>query len=218
MLEKAEQESMVSLIERNHANVLFCSNHDLGTALPPPSVGGLRRRGPVTWPFALPRPAPSRRPRAVLTRQWGSATPRPGAGAHTRQVEGSSVRARAHLPSRRRARIPQPSAELSVRHPARASLRARPRHSPSPAIPARLPSERSPGLPFSPSAPPLRCPGSGPSAPLVRLASLTVAPVSPRISAGGPSQPPIGEPAVAFGACSRRTSGSPSRLRFSGRS
>jgi hypothetical protein len=28
-------------------------------------VGGLRRRGPVTWPFALPRPALSRRPRAV---------------------------------------------------------------------------------------------------------------------------------------------------------
>jgi hypothetical protein len=29
-------------------------------------VGSLRQRGPVTWPFALPRPAPSRRPRAVL--------------------------------------------------------------------------------------------------------------------------------------------------------
>jgi hypothetical protein len=34
VLEKAEHHSMVSLIERDHANVSFCSNHDLGTALP----------------------------------------------------------------------------------------------------------------------------------------------------------------------------------------
>ncbi len=37
MLEKAEQESMVSLIERDHANVLFSSSHILGTI--PPSFG-----------------------------------------------------------------------------------------------------------------------------------------------------------------------------------
>jgi hypothetical protein len=83
VLEQAEQESMVSLIERDHANVSFSSNHILGTALPPPSVGSLRQRGPVTWPFALPRPAPSRRPRAVLHGSEVSATPRSGAGAHT---------------------------------------------------------------------------------------------------------------------------------------
>jgi hypothetical protein len=36
VLEKAEQESMVSLIERDHSVkfVSFCSNHVLGTALP----------------------------------------------------------------------------------------------------------------------------------------------------------------------------------------
>jgi hypothetical protein len=34
VLEKAEQESVVSLIERDHAVVSFCSNHVLGTALP----------------------------------------------------------------------------------------------------------------------------------------------------------------------------------------
>jgi hypothetical protein len=53
VLEKAEQESVVSLIERDHANVSFCSNHILGTVLPPPSVGGLRQRGPVTRPSML---------------------------------------------------------------------------------------------------------------------------------------------------------------------
>jgi len=42
VLEKAEQESVVSLIERDHANVSFCSNHILGTI--PPSFGG--------WPSA----------------------------------------------------------------------------------------------------------------------------------------------------------------------
>jgi hypothetical protein len=34
VLEKAEQESVVSLIERDHANVSFCSSHILGTTLP----------------------------------------------------------------------------------------------------------------------------------------------------------------------------------------
>jgi hypothetical protein len=56
---------MVSLIERDHANVSFCSNHILGTALPPPSVGGLRPNSLVTCGFAALRPALSRRPRAV---------------------------------------------------------------------------------------------------------------------------------------------------------
>jgi hypothetical protein len=50
----------------------------------------------------------------------------------------------------------------------------------------------------------LRCPGSGPSATLVRLAPWTVAPVSPRITARLPEPTDSGERAVAFGACSRR--------------
>ena len=59
-------------------------------------MDGLRQRGPVTWPFALPRPAPSRRPRAVL---HGSEVARaaPGRRRAHRQVDGSSVRAHAHL-------------------------------------------------------------------------------------------------------------------------
>jgi hypothetical protein len=46
VLEQAEEESMVSLIERDHANVSFCSNHILGTA--PPSFG--------SWPSAKEAP------------------------------------------------------------------------------------------------------------------------------------------------------------------
>jgi hypothetical protein len=34
VLEKAEQDAVVSLIERDHGKVPFCSNHILGTALP----------------------------------------------------------------------------------------------------------------------------------------------------------------------------------------
>jgi len=58
---------VVSLIERDHAVKLvsFCSNHDLGTALPPPSVGGLRPNSPVTCGFSTSRPALSRRPCAA---------------------------------------------------------------------------------------------------------------------------------------------------------
>jgi hypothetical protein len=63
---------MVSLIERDHASVSFCSKHDLGTALPPPSVGGLRLNSPVTCGFASSRPALSRRPCAVGAEPPGS--------------------------------------------------------------------------------------------------------------------------------------------------
>ena len=83
VLEKAAQESVVSLIERDHAVglVSFCSNHDLGTALPPPSVDGLRPNSPVTSGLAPSHPAPSRRPRAV-----GAGTTRlPWTGASSRQ-------------------------------------------------------------------------------------------------------------------------------------
>jgi hypothetical protein len=50
--------------------VSFCSNHNLGTALPPPSVGGLRPNSPVTCGFAVSLPALSRRPCAI-----GAGTP-----------------------------------------------------------------------------------------------------------------------------------------------
>jgi hypothetical protein len=125
---------MVSLIERDHANVSFCSNHILGTALPPPSVGGLRRRGPVTCGFAGLRPAPSRRPRAVgavTTRShWRGASSRQGARPLLAAFRGCSVRARAHLPCSPRRHAPagvwprsntaEPSA-LAPPHPRAAS-------------------------------------------------------------------------------------------------
>jgi len=67
VLEQAEEDRMVSLIERDDAAKVasFCSNHILGTALPPPSVGGLRPNSPVSCGFAVLRPTLSRRPRAV---------------------------------------------------------------------------------------------------------------------------------------------------------
>jgi hypothetical protein len=198
-------------------STILCSNHILGTALPPPSVGGLRRRGPVTWSFAGSRPASSRRPRAVHT-GVGSATPRRGACAQDRQIDGSSVRARAHLLLRRRARVPQPPAELvfgirrehpiAVAHGLTGVLRSR-----SLAVRARA----RPCV-FSEGAFSMRCPGSGPSVRSSGSRFWTVAPVSPRISARQPEPTAGGELAVAFGACSRRTSGSPSCLLLSSRS
>jgi hypothetical protein len=90
VLEQVEQDLKVSLVDCALARailVLFCSNHDSGTALPPPSGRDLRRRGPVTWPFALPRPAPSRHLRAAAH----------GSGAARRRAW-----ARTHTPSGRR--------------------------------------------------------------------------------------------------------------------
>jgi hypothetical protein len=130
--------------------------------LPPPSVGGLRRRDPVTCGFAGSRPAPSRRPRAVSSGLWGSATPGPSAGVQDRQVDGSSVPARAHLPS------PRPHASFSagrarLQHPTRAFTRGRPRHSPGAPVPiARRPSAR-PASRLLRALLAMRCPGSGPS-------------------------------------------------------
>jgi hypothetical protein len=101
MLEQAAQESVVSFIERDHANVSFCSNHILGTALPPPSVGGLRPNSPVTCGFATSRPALSRRPRAVgagTTRlPWTGASSRESARPQPAAFRGCSVRADPHL-------------------------------------------------------------------------------------------------------------------------
>ncbi len=151
---------MVSLIERDHADVSFCSNHILGTALPPPSVGGLRRRGPVTCGFAGSRPAPSRRPRAVSS---GCGVARRCARAQACRTARStdlqfvpvltSFFAAAHASfSAGRARL---------RHPARAFTRGRPRHSPGAPVPiARRPSAR-PASRLLRALLAMRCPGSG---------------------------------------------------------
>jgi hypothetical protein len=64
----------------------------------------------------------------------------------------------------------------------------------------------------------MRCPGSGPGVRSSGSRCGTVAPVLPRTSARQPELIAGGEGAVAFGACSRRTSGSPRLLLLSGRS
>jgi hypothetical protein len=146
--------------------VSFCSNHDSGTALPPPSVGGLRRRGPVTCGFAVQRPALSRRPRAV------------GAGNHpvpldgrelaqrraaaTCRSRGCSVRARSHL------LLPAAPACAGRRrpgsHPAEPSAFAPPHLSRCRFRRSAFVRRGPPVVlwpPSSPSSPPMRCPGSG---------------------------------------------------------
>jgi hypothetical protein len=91
---------MVSLIERDHANVSFCSNHILGTALPPPSVGGLRPNSPVTCGFSTSR-LRSRAAHAPLAREPPGSLGRrelaPRRAAATCRFRGCSVRAGSHL-------------------------------------------------------------------------------------------------------------------------
>lgn len=146
--------------------VSFCSNHILGTALPPPSVGGLRRKGPVTWPFVLPRPAPSRRPRAV-SNGCGEARRRARAGAHTiRSTDLQFVPVLTSFIAAARASFgPRPSSPFGIRRGHHSSSTGSPRCS----GPVRSPSERSPGLPSSPSAPRHEVPGFGAIWSLVRL-------------------------------------------------
>jgi hypothetical protein len=164
--------------------------------LPPPSVGGLRRRGPVTCGFAGSRPAPSRRPRAVssgcgvarrLARAQACTT------ARSKELQFvpvlTSFFAAAHASfSAGRSRL---------RHPTRAFTRGHPRHSPGCSGPDRSASERSSGLPSSPSAPRHKVPGFGAVCSLVRLASWTVPPVLPRVSARQP------EPTAGWRDCPR---------------
>lgn len=161
VLEQAEQESMVSLIERDHELVSFCSSHILGTALPPPSGRGLRRRGPVTCGFASPRPARSRRPCAVTH----------GGGAARRRA-----RARGRTPSGRRTFSSCPSSPpfVPLRMSSSDSRRTSPRL-PGTGLhrgyrarrrrsgPVCSPSERSSGLRSVRARLLVRCPGSGPS-------------------------------------------------------
>jgi hypothetical protein len=138
VLEKAEQESMVSLIERDHANVSFCSIHDLGTALPPPSVGGLRPNSPVTCGFAPSRPALSRRPCAVgagTTRlRWTGCALAPRRAAATCRFRRvfSSCRCSPPLPAaqacsgrRRPGPAPAKPSAIAPPHPRAASAGAR---------------------------------------------------------------------------------------------
>ncbi len=113
-----------------------------------------------------------------------------------RQVDGSSVRARAHLPSRR------PHASFSagrarLRHPTRAFTRGRPRHSPGAPVPiARRPSAR-PASRLLRALLAMRCPGSGPSVRPSGSRPGTVAPVLPRVSARQP------EPTAGWRDCPR---------------
>jgi hypothetical protein len=128
--------------------VSICSNHILGTALPPPSVGGLRPNSPVTCGFATSHPALSRRPRAVgagTTRlPWTVASSRQGAWPQPVGFRGCSVRAGTHLlllaapacsgstrpgshPAKPSAFAPPPphAASADARSPSAASLRSR---------------------------------------------------------------------------------------------
>jgi hypothetical protein len=166
VLEQVEQGLMVSLVDRALARarfVSFCSKHDSDTALPPPSVGGLRPKGPVTWPFALPQPAASRRPSAVL---HGSGVARRRARTLARKTARSTdlqFVPPAHLLHRRRARLPQPppSSPFGIRrgYPFAVIHGA---HSGATVSSARRPSAR-PASRLLRGAYSMRCPGSGPS-------------------------------------------------------
>jgi hypothetical protein len=112
-----------------------------------------------------------------------------------RQVDGSSVRARAHLPS--------PPACFLQRGPRSPSAFDAGIHSRSSTAltgcsgPDRSPSERLPGLRSSPGAPRREVPGFGAVGSPVRLGCGTVAPVRPRVSARQP------EPTAGWRDCPR---------------
>jgi hypothetical protein len=128
--------------------------------LPPPSVGGLRRRGPVTWPFALPHPAPSRRPRAVSNGCLGSATPPQGASAYT--VRSTDLQFVPVLTSFFAAAHASPAAGRARRSASGAGIHSRSSTgSPGCSGPDRSPSERSPGLRLLRARLLVRCPGFG---------------------------------------------------------
>jgi hypothetical protein len=166
--------------------------------LPPPSVGGLRRRGPVTCGFAGSRPAPSRRPCAVSS-GCGVARRRARAQAcRTARSTDLPVGARAHLPSRR------PHASFSagrarLRHPTRTFTRGHPQHSPRAPVPIACRPSARPASRLLRARLAVRRPGSGPSARSSgsRLGAFRrCCRGSPLVS---PSRPPGGETALAFG-------------------
>jgi hypothetical protein len=173
--------------------------------LPPPSVGGLRQRGPVTWPFALPHPAPSRRPRAI---SGGCGVARRRARAQAcRTARSTDLQFVPVLTSFFAARVlPSAPAELTFGIRRRHSLAAIHGTHGGASGPNRTPSERSSGLPCSPSAPRHEVPGFGAVCSLVRLASgdgsrrccrrsPLVSPSRPPVARlPSPSEPPRGEP------------------------
>ena len=153
---------MVSLVDRARARaryVSFRSNHDSGTALPPPSVSGFRGRSPVTCGFSLSRLARSRRPCAV----GGAARPldarelaQPLETATCRS-RGCSVRAAPHL-----LRSPRGPVAVDIgRH--RISVR----QAVSPPIPA-ISLDAGVWAPSATSSPGIASPPSSPSSPLMR--------------------------------------------------
>src|SRR5512132_3634219 len=153
---------MVSLIERDHALKLvsFCSNHDLGTALPPPSGRGLRRKGPVTCGFVGSRPATWRRPRAVAHGNAGARGAAPGRVPDTaRSTDLQLVPVLTSLLRRSAPFVPpRPRSPLAIRQSA---LFADARGLAGAPVPfARRPSAPG-GLPIAPSAPPREVPGFG---------------------------------------------------------
>jgi hypothetical protein len=209
---------MVPFVDRARAILVsFSSNHDSGTALPPPSGRGLRRKGSVTSAFALPRPAP-RRPRAVT---HGNVAARRRARARARTPPDRRIFSScpcsppsfaAHAASSGRG----PSLPSAIRH----KLPFADHRGPcGRSGPVRSPSELSLQPPFAPSAPPPEVPGFGavliaPPAPVTdRVAGLLAdlrsvpGPVAGGEVADRPRRP-----------CSRPSGGSPSRLRLSARS
>ena len=208
---------MVSLIDRALARaryISFCSNHDSGTALPPPSVRGLRRRGPVTSGFALSRPALSRRLRAVA---HGNVAARRRARARARTPSGRRILSScpAHLPSfaartassGSRPSSPRPSGSVHLSRTSAGSAGA-------PVPFARRPSART-GLRFLRARLRHEVPGFG-AVLIARPAGVvTVPPALPQISARCPSRRLVARWPSPSEACSRPSGGSPSRLRLS---
>lgn len=133
----------------------------------------LRRTGDLRLCRLAPRAVapPTRRPR----RRKSAGDARLGAGAHTRQVDGSSVRALI-TSFRRRARLRQPPAEIAAgircEHPFAVIPSRSSKGSPACFGPDRSPPERSPGFRFLRARLRMRCP-AGPSDRSSGLVSLT---------------------------------------------
>ena len=142
--------------------------------------------------LACPHPAASRRPRAVFATARSTA-PSAGAGPPGRRIFSSCpcsppsfLRPHASFGAGRARLRPSGAGHPLADHP-------RPHRRSGP---DRSPSERSSGLPSLRALLALRCPGSGPSGSLVRLASVTVAPVLRESPLGSPSRLAGGEIAV----------------------
>ena len=125
---------------------------------PPPLGSGPSAPRPRDLAFAPSRPAPSRHPRAVSMGQWGQRDAAPERVRADRQIDGSSVGARAHLPPLPLSTHPQAAGGARL-HPAH-GIPAAPRHRRR-SGPVHSPCERSHRPPCPPSAPPPEVPGFG---------------------------------------------------------